>query len=76
VPHEYEAGGLYFDDESLEEFIADARYWDEERLAVARTLLAGQRRTLDGTHPRHKKERKRLQQIVNSLERAIANHGG
>jgi hypothetical protein len=65
VPHEYEAGGLYFDDESLEEFIADARYWDEERLAVARTLLAGQRRTLE-----------RLQQIVNSLERAIANHGG
>jgi hypothetical protein len=70
---EYVVGDRYFDDESLSEFMADAQNWSDKELAAARELLADQRRLLEATHLGHKKVRKELQQVVNSLERAIAS---
>lgn len=71
----YRAGDRYFTDECLDEFTGNAPNWDTEDLSIAKLLLAGQKRRLEETHPGDKKGRKRLQHVVKSLERAIANAG-
>ena len=64
-----------FDYAWLGEFIDNAPNWSEEDLATARSILADQKRTVTEAHPRHRRNREKLQSVVDALERAIETHG-
>ncbi len=64
-----------FDYTWLDEFIADAPHWSEEDVATARSLLANQKRAVNEAHPLDRRNRARLQGVVDALERAIEKRG-
>jgi hypothetical protein len=55
-------------------FLAQPEMWTNDDLATARDLLSYQKRAVAEAHPKDRKSRESLQEVVDALEAAIARH--
>jgi hypothetical protein len=65
-----------FDYGWLDELLGNAPQWSADDLKTPRSLLANQKRALEDTHPRDRRSRHSLQQVVDALEQAIETYRG
>jgi hypothetical protein len=54
--------------------VAHPEEWTKSDLAAARSLLADQRRAVEGAHPKDVKNRRSLQAVVDQLETALRTY--
>jgi hypothetical protein len=62
------------DYEWFRRFLTHSEAWTKDDLAIARDMLASQKRAVGETHPKDRKNRQELQEVVDALRAAIETH--